>query len=272
MNVERLRFHLDNAESVAVAACASYGGSEHAAIAYVDTSGDWKLLHLYIDGSVAPSGLEPVYLYVVPNIRVSSRTAIAGLCESLARRPELKKLYYEIGVQAHSFFVVEGDQCDLVTQKPGDGLSCSTFVAAIFNSVRRPLVNFRSWRCRPEDFLANTRLINMLRSNNQSRRADDLAPHVGRMRISPSEVAGAALEDLLPAAFMTCRLNSGLIKEAMVVTRTTGADLRSSLLCGLQEHVHSSCKDGRFNRVWAACRARAGNLHAAAMEYFRTID
>jgi hypothetical protein len=91
----------------------------------------------------------------------------------------------------------------------GLGLTCSTFVLSVFESVGVPMVVFDGWPIRPEDDQRHETLLEMMRNGIPQYQVPPADPqHVDRVaaqlpciRIRPEEVAATAMFDQLPATF-----------------------------------------------------------------------
>jgi hypothetical protein len=91
----------------------------------------------------------------------------------------------------------------------GLGLTCSTFVMTVFQSVEFPLVNFEGWQRRADDDARHEQLLEMMRCGiPESQIAPAPPEHVARVkaelpctRVRPEEAAATALLNDLPAVF-----------------------------------------------------------------------
>lgn len=126
------------------------------------------------------------------------------------------RLFYDFGLKKSSYFDVNNRSCDLVAPH---GLTCSTFVAVIFQSVRRPLIDLRGWKMRPDDGVAYQQLVAEFDAGVDGvshEHAQVLRRHSSRKRVSPIDVASAAIEDRLPANQRACNMNSFIIYESLI--------------------------------------------------------
>lgn len=91
----------------------------------------------------------------------------------------------------------------------GLGLTCSTFVLAVFESVRVPLVDFNGWQRRDDDDRRHAKLLDDMRNGVLKHNIPPAPPeHVAAVeaqlpciRVRPEEVAGAGMIEELPGAF-----------------------------------------------------------------------
>jgi hypothetical protein len=87
---------------------------------------------------------------------------------------------------------------------PGDtGLTCSTFIQAIFDWARIPLLDEATWEVRDADRVAQQALLEYLRRNKDAT-ADYLVAierEVGCMRVRAEEVAASSAISEQPVSF-----------------------------------------------------------------------
>jgi hypothetical protein len=91
----------------------------------------------------------------------------------------------------------------------GLGLSCSTFVLIVFDSVYVPLVNFEGWPKREDDKKRHEALLDKMRNGipkysippAKPEHVERVAAEVDCIRVRPEEVAATGLYNDLPARF-----------------------------------------------------------------------
>jgi hypothetical protein len=91
----------------------------------------------------------------------------------------------------------------------GIGLTCSTFVLTIFQSVEVPLVNFDGWQHRADDEARHRALIDRMRTGFPQHGIPPASPeHVARVegespciRVRPEEVAATGMFNDIPVTF-----------------------------------------------------------------------
>jgi hypothetical protein len=84
----------------------------------------------------------------------------------------------------------------------GLGLTCSTFVLTVFESVYLPLINFDTWENRPDDNERHQRLLDMMRNGippmippAEPEHVAAVAAQLPCIRVRPEEVAAAGMSD-----------------------------------------------------------------------------
>ncbi len=106
------------------------------------------------------------------------------------------------------------DRFDLQTAEfrleDGLGLSCSTFVLTLFNSVHLPLVDLTGWPNREDDITRHRSLLEKMRNGiprsnippAPPEHVDRVAAEVDCIRVRPEEVAATALYNHFPTQFV----------------------------------------------------------------------
>jgi len=74
----------------------------------------------------------------------------------------------------------------------GEGLTCATFILAIFQTMQRPLVQEATWNNRPQDIQWQARMVNLLTQHGaHPTHVTALQTSIGAIRFRPEEVAAA---------------------------------------------------------------------------------
>lgn len=93
---------------------------------------------------------------------------------------------------------------------PGDGLTCATFVLAVFESFGIQLVERNTWQSRTQDEFWMAEIIKLLEDWGTTKNLPDLTDHIEAIRSSPpvhrfrpEEVAASVATDAPPLDFET---------------------------------------------------------------------
>jgi hypothetical protein len=187
----------------------------HAAIVYRSAEGPLKILHLawhrdLREGDFASQ--HERYICVRPNLERDDSVALAGYCRRIFKGSARHNgIPYNLRYDLETRF--DPDTGDLILPSEASGLNCATFVVQVFRSSGNPILDGTSWPPpRPKDIERQRLLVDFMRSNPDSRhrnpeQADIMSREIGCPRIRPEEVAGACLEDDLPARFDKCEAN-----------------------------------------------------------------
>lgn len=121
------------------------------------------------------------------------------------------------------------DCFDLVTHKylfgPTKlGLTCATFVLAVFQCAGVPLVDCLSWPLaheRPDDVAFQEMIIDQLRTYGADcSHVEKVERQVGMSRFRPAEVLGAGAEKSTPASFPVVERNVAKLYEAIEAAKS----------------------------------------------------
>ena len=177
----------------------------HAGVAFQAESGEFFLFHQAFHYRTLREplhqglgGLGGPWRISTPPTSLVRATAIAEFWEFVAAIGE--PIGYALRYDPDAHF---DNETGLLVLPNGVGLSCSTFVLALFNSVRLPLIDTTGWpNNRPEDVIAQQELIRLLNKV----RADEshllaVRQEIGCERIRPEEVGGAAEQTAIPVQF-----------------------------------------------------------------------
>lgn len=189
--------------------CATHAGIAHR------SGGNLRVVHL---GShewlLDDAANDAKWLYAVPNVADEDGEYLAGFCRRIVKANASHKIPYAFEFEADTRF-------DPGTGKyigpPGvGGLTCSTFVAAVFRSAGVPLVLLDTWPvvASAEDIAVRAWVLDMWAASgrpNLVKRAAEIRPSIRARRISPQDVAGACLRRRFPANYKRCRVDGGLV-------------------------------------------------------------
>jgi hypothetical protein len=97
---------------------------------------------------------------------------------------------------------------------PKRGLTCATFISAIFQSAGFPIVNLATWPPRDSDPAWRDHVLETLSSYGHADRAKQIAGEQVPFRLTPAEAAAAASAEAVPVSFEdTVRLAQPLLHE-----------------------------------------------------------
>jgi hypothetical protein len=97
---------------------------------------------------------------------------------------------------------------------PKRGLTCATFVAAVFQSAGFRIVELGTWPSRPSDADFRSHVLAMLKLNGEDERAEEIEKEVVPFRLSPAEAAAAAAAAIVPVAYdAALKLAEPLLQE-----------------------------------------------------------
>jgi hypothetical protein len=218
----RLTVQPNEVEYVAIAIERRTDCITHAGIVYRDNSDVLKLLHYGLHNY--PILQEPCarrYVFAIPRISNNSRinrdklVAIADFCARINRANAGGRMPYSFQFDPDINFDFRTGALNTTTH--AKGLTCSTFVVAVFRSSLNDLVREITWprQADAEDIESRKAVLEMWRKSGRPEliaRAQEIEPTIETMRIRPEQVAGACLQNRLPVGFRRATLNGERVK------------------------------------------------------------
>jgi len=175
---------------------------------YEEADGAWKFIHhgwhrsLYC-GTLPDSKAD--YIWVFPILDKYEAIALRTSCHLVVRNNR-----FEGGVADLAYAFSSHHrwlrQIDALIEPPegGIGLTCASFVLALFEHASLSPVDLRRWPKRKRDRQAQEQLCQLL-SKRHPEHADSVRAEIGNVRVRPEEVAGAALCSDWPVPFSRLR-------------------------------------------------------------------
>lgn len=204
----RLTFDRDAVPWVAVVIMRTSPCITHAGLAYrVDKGGPLKMVHLGGHRSFRDDNAQGECVYTVPGFKEENEEWIAGFCRLIASANGKRSIPYAFSWNpAITFDRATGR---IGTIDSGGGLSCATFVDAVFRSARKPLTDPASWPDEADAAGIRTRgaiLGEWVASGRPDliARAAEIGPTIRTRRVRPEQVAGACLQCRRPAKYQRC--------------------------------------------------------------------
>lgn len=172
---------------------------EHTGLAYKDKEGTIRFVHLAMHYDLRDELPKDTYYYQTPNFPEEVLTQISTTTRRIIKRCG-QNLPYALSAPTDSFHPDTG-----VFRADRVGLTCATFVVAVFSAARYEIVDVGSWPSRAaEDAAFKSKVISIIRATFGPAATD----HIQKIeaepfhsRIKPLEVFGAAHCDELPASF-----------------------------------------------------------------------
>ncbi|MES2137145.1 MAG: hypothetical protein V4502_08825 [Pseudomonadota bacterium] len=174
-------------------------GRRHSGI-FFDDGSKVALLHLARDLELRVDEPTDDYWWVVAGIDSSIKKTVAGMCSLMAQRmPAVPYAFDRAGIRFD-------DQGNIVPGPEGKGLTCSTLIVAIFDSVHFPLIFENQW---PKDNDWAERLAILTSVFRPARVSSEHAiAAFGELevkRVKPAEVVGASAETRFPVTYSRAR-------------------------------------------------------------------
>ena len=191
----------------------------HSAIAYRASGGSLHLLHLaghreLRDNPDTHSSLQP-YVCVEPNLSRAERISLAGYCLRI-HKINYKRNNIPFNLQYDEGIGFDPTTGEVISAADLNGMTCATFVLHVFRSAGPMLLDATSCPSNREGDdkrrLALAANVRTSGSPDAQLQADNIVQNQGGIpRIRPEEVAGACLEDILPASYPHVESNGRIV-------------------------------------------------------------
>jgi hypothetical protein len=167
----------------------------HAAIFYRRHAGQLSALHFDLGGNILeddPAREFPRFAWAIPQLSDRILRQMAARCESIAIRP--LRFTYQFSFHKRVMLVEKDDS--FVIEGGSEGFTCATFILALFQGIRFPLLNLDTWTFREEDEEWQSKTLALLvRYKNRLGISDQAlnrrANEIPCLRFSPSDLLGA---------------------------------------------------------------------------------
>ena len=167
-------------------------GQLHMGLLYRPDAMPSLLLHLRTHFDLRNEEPTAEYRWLQVDLDELNRRAIVGLCELIATSQS--KVPYGFSYNGQ-YFEPTGN---FIEPGFGNGLTCATFVMAVFRTVKIEILKTEEWTTRPEDITWQRALTAHLRKEWGPFLADGVEKHIGDPRFRPDEVAAGATIDARP--------------------------------------------------------------------------
>ncbi len=168
----------------------------HIGVAWRDTDGNLRWLHLAFHHRLRNEAVPADHAWVASRIEPERLALVAAMCERVVARNG-RRIPYGFRYVASRFV----DDGSLVLGPDERGLTCATFVLAIYASVGITLLHLDDWTPRDDDRERLDELVALLREHcDDEKHIDAVAQEVKGVRFRPAEVAGGSSEPL-PCGF-----------------------------------------------------------------------
>lgn len=159
------------------------------------------------------------YFWVAPDVEPEVAYVLSALCSRIAERyahPQ-RGIAYALRYAGETFETRAG----IFMTESGRGLTCATFVMAVFASHGVPLLQWAEWPEREEDRLWQEYIVQELHARGVEKEHIDAVKEQatrGCARYRPEEVAAAGLSDDLPVGFAEAERVGKLIVQRLPPT------------------------------------------------------
>jgi hypothetical protein len=215
----------DDCPIVGVAITITRHRNSHAGIVFRDTQDRVRLLHLAFHHDLKYESFNGAeYLCADPEFEHEDAEIVAAHCRLIASiAPNTPTAYIKFAIHYNPAARIRVQGQTITVEHEGKGLNCSTFILTVFARAGPSLIDFTTWRTRESDAKWHRYLVNLLKRCAPEPHWKKVEQDIGCARVRPEEVAGACLEDPVPANFDQCEANGvfALGEVAKHVRRTS---------------------------------------------------
>jgi hypothetical protein len=181
----------------------------HSGLLYTDSNEQTWYLHLAFHYDLRQEEPTATGAWVEPPIPALFAEQVAAMCDLVWSRHGENGLPYALRYDAAYF-----DQTGELRGGPEEhGLTCSTFILAVFASAQLRLVDLSSWKDREDDRTAQERIVDFLKKRRaHASHIEAVSKQVGCIRVRPSEAVGACAHPL-PCAFEQAKEAGELLQQ-----------------------------------------------------------
>lgn len=163
------------------------------------------MLHLAWHHDLRNDSPSEKYVWVDPAIPQARAKQVAAFCRKVWRQNK-GKIPYAFSPPNDCFDLTTGE---FLLGGQRFGLTCATFVMAVFQATGLPLIDLNSWPSRPEDVAWQSQIIELLKKTDaELTHINRAQQEIGSARFRPEEVGAAAacqpwptsIEHVLPIA------------------------------------------------------------------------
>lgn len=159
-----------------------------------------RMLHLAWHHDLRDESPEDGYLWLKPGINARRLKQVASRCRQIWRGNKRDRIPFGFSPPSNCFSEETGRYLFGPTQH---GLTCATFVLAVFGWAGLTLINYGSWPLgRAGDLEWQESIVaQLVEKSDDQEHIDFVRGDIGVARFQPEEVAGASLESRIPVEF-----------------------------------------------------------------------
>ena len=151
-------------------------------------SGEIEWLHLAWHYFLSQSSPEKEFLWIDPSIATIRLRQVAAQCRKIARENALGGIPYAFDLPNECF---DADSMRFLAATK-HGLTCATFVLAVFETVGLSLIDSETWPEREDDIDWKSTIIEKLKGRAETSHIQNIESQLHFARFRPEEVAASA--------------------------------------------------------------------------------
>lgn len=188
----------DPHELLGVAISSIHQNQRHVGLIYSDDNNQPQLCHLAWHHKLKDEPLPPQYLWGVSGLDQFNKPFMAAYVSLLKQNST--PVPYGIDYADYSGLYFD-DQGNYIEQPIGRGLTCATFILAVFNRKGFNLLQTATWPQRQDDVNWQNQIISTLSNQATSEHVEAMKQNIGAIRFRPEEVAAGVISEDIPLDF-----------------------------------------------------------------------
>jgi hypothetical protein len=168
----------------------------HCALIYKLDEGELRLVHLRFHHDLERTTPAPPFRWAQISLDTDNKQILAVLIDAIGH--SATPIPYGLNPLG---IVFDKDTGELLPPPIGKGLTCATFIIAVFQTYGYTLVQEASWPSRQEDETWQRHILDALEAHATPEHVEAARADVGAKRFRPEEVVGATIHHAWPVAF-----------------------------------------------------------------------
>lgn len=169
-------------------------------IYHIDDSGP-RFCHLEWHHQLRDELLPPTYLWGPCGLDFVNKPIMAAYVSLL--RKNSKSIPYSIEFNDQGIYF--DDEGKYIVHPVGQGLTCATFILAVFSRMGFPLLDIDTWQHRQDDVDWQQRILTVLVNYATQEHISAARQNIGSLRFRPEEVAAGIISEDHPLDFPTAQ-------------------------------------------------------------------
>lgn len=171
----------------------------HVGLLYQDGLHSTRMCHLAWHHDLRDQAAPADYFWVEVELDDLNKLVVIGFCLKVIEKNQRGQVPYGLTYLGDYF---DRDTGHYQKRSAGDGLTCATFVMAIFDPLGLPILDVDTWQRRDGDAEWQNQIVAALQHGGASSEHIELVQNdIGCARFRPEEVAGSATDPDQPVPF-----------------------------------------------------------------------
>lgn len=194
----------------------------HTGFLYLTDEGP-RICHLAFHHQLVDQDATPEYRWADIDLDLDNKIILANLVALIAH--EKPNIPYGFNLEGVAFDPSTGK---LIDPPVGKGLTCATFILAVFRTFSIPLLAEETWVPRESDVEWQNSIISLLERRAAHEHIEAVQQSRAAPRFRPDEVVGCASSDERPVKMEDAEILAKQIREDLAASRSSQTDAEGS--------------------------------------------